>query len=75
MICSMLYLDFDIYRPTLHALKMFYDLVPKGGIIVFDQLNLCEWPGETLAVKEFFDLNEISIQRFQWDSVLSYAVK
>tara|TARA_B100000900_G_scaffold411213_1_gene430466 strand:- start:553 stop:1305 length:753 start_codon:yes stop_codon:yes gene_type:complete len=75
LICSMLYLDFDLYKPTLHALKKFYNLMPKGGVIVFDQLNLSQWPGESMAVKEFFKNNQISIKRFSWDSVLSYTIK
>ena len=36
---ALLYIDFDIYKPTIIALKNLVNLVSKGGIIVFDQIN------------------------------------
>ena len=40
LIVSCLYLDFDIYEPTKIALERFLPLIPKGGVIVFDELSL-----------------------------------
>ena len=37
LIVSLLYLDLDLYKPTLAALKAFVPLMPKGGLIVFDE--------------------------------------
>ena len=34
LIIKLLYLDFDLYKPTLVALKNFYELVPSGGVVV-----------------------------------------
>ena len=31
---------------------MLYERVPKGGIIIFDELNHEDYPGETIAVIE-----------------------
>ena len=52
-ICSFAYLDFDLYKPTKVALDFIGTCVSVGGIIVFDEACRPEWPGETLAMKEF----------------------
>ena len=74
LVISLLYIDFDIYKPTLVALETLFPLVPKGGIVVFDELNDERWPGETLAVKEFFDLNKIQLRRVPYDPLPAYFV-
>lgn len=71
---ALLYLDLDIYEPTLMALKTFLSRMPKGAIIVFDQLNHPDWPGETLAVDESIGIKNLKIQRFSFDSIRSFAV-
>jgi hypothetical protein len=38
-VISLLYLDFDIYEPTLVALDCLFDLVPRGGVIAFDEFS------------------------------------
>jgi hypothetical protein len=50
---SFAYLDFDLYEPTRAALKLLSDSISIGGVIVFDEACTTEWPGETLAMKEF----------------------
>lgn len=54
-LCSFAYLDFDLYEPTKAALKLIENSISVGGIIVFDEAGLPEWPGETIAMKEFLD--------------------
>jgi hypothetical protein len=74
LVVSMLYLDFDLYEPTKKALEVFVPLMPKGAIIVFDELNAKIFPGETTAVREVLGLNKLRIRRFSFDSYVSYAV-
>jgi hypothetical protein len=74
MVVSLLYLDFDIYEPTKVALEAFLPRMPKGSILAFDELNSDAWPGETLAVLETVGLSKLRIERFPFDSLLSYAV-
>lgn len=74
LVVSLLYLDFDIYEPTVVALKHLLPRIPKGGIIAFDELNHEVWPGETIAVMEGIGLNKLRIQRFPFGSTMSYAV-
>ena len=71
---ALLYLDFDLYEPTKKALEVFVPKMPKGAIIAFDELNAEIFPGETKAVDEVLGLNNLRIQRFPFDSYVSYAL-
>lgn len=72
-VISMLYLDVDLYEPTKAALEAFLPRMPKGALVVFDQLNAKIFPGETLAVDEVMGLANIKIERFPFDSYVSFA--
>jgi hypothetical protein len=74
LVVAMLYLDFDLYEPTKIALETFLPRMPKGAILVFDELNQSYWPGETLAVLEVAGLSKLRIERFPFVPQLSYAV-
>jgi hypothetical protein len=73
LIVSLLYLDFDIYEPTLVALKHFLPRMPKGAVIAFDELNLKDWSGESIAVLESLKMREFRIERCSFGSVTSFA--
>ena len=55
LLVSLLYLDFDIYQPTVTALKHLLPRISKGGIIAFDEAHNPDWPGETIALLEQLD--------------------
>jgi hypothetical protein len=74
LVVSLAYLDFDIYEPTVTALRYLVPRIPKGGILAFDELNHEVWPGETIAVMEEVGLNQLRIKRFPFGSTMSYAV-
>ena len=74
LVVALLYLDLDLYAPTKAALEAFLPRMPKGGVIVFDELNAEKFPGETQAVHEVMGLNKCKIERFPWDSYFSYMV-
>jgi hypothetical protein len=74
LVVSLLYLDVDLYEPTNVLLETFLPRMPKGAIVVFDELNAKMFPGETVAVDEVMGLRDINIQRFPFDSYVSYAV-
>lgn len=74
LVVSLLYLDFDIYKPTKRAIELLLPRMPKGSIIAFDELNNKDWPGETLAVMETIGINNIKIERFPFQPQISYAV-
>ena len=74
LVVALLYLDVDLYEPTAAALRAFVPRMPKGAIVVFDELNARMFPGETLAVDEVLGLRNLRIQRFPFDSYVSYCV-
>jgi hypothetical protein len=73
-IVSLLYLDFDIFKPTKVALESFVPRIPKGGIIAFDELNDKSWAGETIALLKTYGVRDWRIERFSYDNRISYAV-
>jgi hypothetical protein len=74
LVISCLYLDFDIYAPSKLALEIMLPRIPRGGILVFDELNEAVFPGETVAAYECDLISKLKIQRFQFEPRISYAV-
>ena len=74
LVISLLYLDFDLYEPTLAALKHFLPRMPKGAILAFDELAIPDWSGETMAVMEEVGISNLRIQRMPFDTTRSFAV-
>lgn len=74
LVVSLLNLDFDIYEPTKIALEHLVPRMPKGGIIVFDELNNDLWPGETVAVMETIGIRNLKLERSVMGTTISYAV-
>jgi hypothetical protein len=72
VLVSLLYLDFDLYEPTLLALKEFLPRMPKGAIIAFDELHDHKWPGETRALLEVLNLNHYKLESLQFEPHISW---
>lgn len=51
---SLVYIDCDLYESTKDVLENIWGHVSPGGIVLFDELYHKDFPGETLAFKEFF---------------------
>jgi len=73
-IVSLLFLDVDLYEPTKICLEHFVPRMPKGSIIVFDEINNKSWSGETTALIEQLGINNLRLQRFSFDTKISYAI-
>lgn len=73
-VVSLLHLDLDLYEPTKVCIEHFVPRMPKGAVIVFDELNNRTWPGETRAVMELLGLPRLRVQRFPYEPHVSYAV-
>lgn len=73
-VVSLLHLDFDLYEPTKVAIEQLVPRMPKGAVIIFDELNNDSWPGETRAVLDTLGLKTLRIQRFPFEPHISYAV-
>ncbi|MBA4367320.1 MAG: dTDP-6-deoxy-L-hexose 3-O-methyltransferase [Desulfobacterium sp.] len=74
VVVSLLFLDFDLYDPTKVALETFLPRMPKGAILVFDELDNPAWPGETLAALEVVGLGNLKIERFVFDPYIGFAI-
>ena len=62
---SLLNLDLDTYEGTKHALKNFFPLVSKGGVIIFDEYGSRGW-GESEAIDEFFKDTQYKIKKTEF---------
>jgi len=74
LIVAFVYYDFDIYEPTKICLELCKKRLVKGSIVAFDEVNHPDWPGETQAFREIFDLNKVRLQRFTYMPTVSYFV-
>ena len=52
---SFVYCDVDLYEPTKVILELMHPRLSKGGVLVLDEWNYENFPGETIAVREFLD--------------------
>lgn len=73
LVVSLLFLDFDLYEPTKVALEHFLPRMPKGAMIVFDELDNPIWPGETVALLETVGINKLKLQRLDFDPYIAFA--
>ena len=74
LVVALLYLDFDIYKPTKVAIEHFLPRMPKGSIIVLDEINNPDFVGEPKAVLDTIGLSNLKIKRFSFNTFMSYAV-
>lgn len=74
MTCAMLILDADLYKPTKVGLECVLPIMPKGGLILFDEFNYEKFPGETLALKETLKINGLSLRKMPYESCSAYAI-
>ena len=74
LLVSLLFLDFDLYEPTMAALENLVPRMPKGAVIAFDELDNPLWPGETAAMLEYFKDRPLKIERLSFDPYIGFAV-
>ena len=74
---SLVHFDCDLYAPTKAALEAFWPRINRGGLVIFDEYGIHDWPGETAAVEEFFaDKPEVKLETFDWTNTpAAWAVK
>lgn len=73
-IVALAYFDFDLYEPTRKCLDIIRPYLVKGSVLGFDELNDPDSPGETVALKEVFGLNNVALKRYAHASRVSYFV-
>lgn len=73
-IVSLAYFDFDIFAPTRDCLKAIMPHLTKSSVLVFDQLNCPEYPGETVALQEVIGLGKAKIRRSPLTPWMTYLL-
>jgi len=74
LVVSLLHLDADLYEPTKLGLELLLPRMPKGAVLLFDELNMEIFPGETIAVLEAVGIVNLKIERMTYAPNISYAV-
>ncbi|QZA79204.1 hypothetical protein K4H28_07360 [Deefgea tanakiae] len=73
-VISMAIFDMDIYHPTKEVLMQVLPRLVRGSVLVFDELNCPQFPGETLAVIETLGLNNLKLKRDPNQPFCAWAV-
>lgn len=73
-IISLAYFDMQLYEPTRDCLKLILPHLTRGSVIAMDELNSCEFPGETIAFREVIGLDHYKLQRSRFLSDRIYFV-
>ena len=69
LIVALLYLDFDLFEPTMEAIRLFVPRMPAGAVIAFDESNVRESPGETAALAQTLGIGSLRLQRTSLGSI------
>jgi hypothetical protein len=74
---SLVHFDCDLYVPTKAALDALWPRVSRGGVLLFDEYSIPDWPGETQAVDEFLaDKPGLKLQTLPWTNApAAYLVR
>lgn len=74
---SLIHFDCDLYAPTKAALEALWPKVSRGGVVLFDEYGIPDWPGEAQAVDEFLaDKPGLRLETFTWTNApAAYLVK
>jgi hypothetical protein len=62
---SILFLDVNLYRPTLIGLRELYPLVQPGGIVALNGYGAPPWLGEAVALEHYFSELSTPIPRLR----------
>lgn len=74
LVVSLLHLDMDVFEPTRVAIECFLPRMPRGAVIIFDELNQPGYPGETEAVLDTIGIRSLRLQRIAYETGISFAV-
>lgn len=71
---ALLYLDLDLYEPTVSTLNACKDRLTKGSVVVFDEYADPNWPGETKALSDTLGSRGVRLRCFSQIPRISYFV-
>lgn len=71
---SFAYLDFDIFEPTFSALNNIEPYLVNGAIVAFDEINVADWPGETVALRRWIGERNMHVFQSQFKAAGGYVI-
>jgi hypothetical protein len=74
LVISHAHFDLDIYLPTKNILFNVVKRMPKGAVLIFDEINHPGFPGETLALNEVLGINRLSLRKSPFQPYSCYAI-
>ena len=72
-IVAMANFGLGLYEPTVELLRLIRPRLIRGSVLVFEDLNQATWPGETRALFEVFEPNQLTINRVPHCPHISWA--
>ncbi len=73
-IISHAHFDMDVYKPTKDALELCIERMPKGAILIFDELNHTGHPGETIALNEVLGIKNLALRKSTFQPHAAYVI-
>lgn len=73
-IVALAYFDIALYEPTKKCLEALKPHLIRGSVIMFDELNSREYPGETVAFKEVFKATGFTLKRSRYMTDRTLAI-
>lgn len=73
-VIAMAIFDMDLYEPTRDVLRNILPRLTRGSLLVFDELNCRQFPGETIALDEVVGLNNLRLRRSPLQPYCAWAV-
>jgi hypothetical protein len=74
IILSHVHFDMDVYKPTRDLLAVCLKRMPKGAVLIFDELNCPSFPGETTALQEVLGISNLALRKSPFQPYSAYAV-
>ncbi len=74
LIISHAHFDMDVYGPTRDVLRLVLPRMPRGAVLIFDELNCPSFPGETVAVEEVLGISRLNLRKSPFQPYSCYAV-
>ncbi|MEC9368526.1 MAG: crotonobetainyl-CoA--carnitine CoA-transferase, partial [Pseudomonadota bacterium] len=73
-IVALAYFDMALYEPTKACLKAIMPCLVPGSVVMLDELNSRDYPGETVAFKELFADRRYTLHKSRFMTDRSYLV-
>jgi len=73
-IVALAYFDLALYKPTQMCLEAIKPHLIRGSVVMFDELNSKEYPGETMAFREVFMSTGMTLRRSRYMADRTIAI-